>query len=48
MNNLNISTVKKQRFLKMHPHLLFKDYDLSIYIDGSFKIIGNLDELLLI
>ena len=44
---LPVSTVKKQRFLKLHPHLLFKNYDLSIYIDGEFKIKGNLDEFLL-
>ena len=44
---LNISTVKKQRFLKLHPHLFFKNYDLSIYIDGTFIITGNLTEFLL-
>jgi hypothetical protein len=44
---LNISIVKKQRFLKLHPHLFFKKYDLSIYIDGTFIIKGDLNEFLL-
>lgn len=47
IKNLNISLVKKQRFIKLHPHLFFKKYDLSIYIDGTFIIKGNLDEFLL-
>jgi hypothetical protein len=47
VQNLTVNTVKKQRFLKLHPHLLFKNYDLSIYLDGEFKIEGNLDEFLL-
>ena len=47
VNNLNISKVKKQRYIKLHPHLYFKNYDLSIYIDATFTITGNLDEFLL-
>ena len=47
VKNLNISTVKKQRFLKLHPHLFFKNYDLSIYIDGTFIIKGDLNDFLL-
>ena len=31
VKNLKVNTVKKQRFLKLHPHLFFKSYDLSIY-----------------
>lgn len=30
--------VKKNRFLKMHPHLLFPEYDFSIYLDAVFVI----------
>jgi len=44
--NFNINIIKKQRFLKLHPHLFFKNYDVSIYIDCSFIIIGDLNELL--
>ena len=47
----NISDIKKkiktQRFYKTHPHLFFKDYDLSIYIDATFEIKGKLDDFLL-
>ena len=39
--------MKKQRFYKTQPHLFFKNYDLSIYIDGTFEIKGNLDDFLL-
>ena len=41
-----MSIKKKQRYMKTHPHLLFPKYDLSIYIDSNFEIIGNLDEFL--
>ena len=47
MNRLNLSNDKKQRFIKLHPHLYFKNYELSIYIDASFQIIGDLNEFLL-
>jgi hypothetical protein len=47
VKNLNISIIKKQRFIKTHPELFFPNYDLSIYIDGIFTIKGNLDEFLL-
>ena len=42
-----IEIIKKQRFIKTHPHLFFKNYDISIYVDANFAIIGNLDEFLL-
>ena len=49
--NLNFSNnrdiVKKQRYYKLNPHLFFKDYDLSIYIDSTFSIKGNLTEFLI-
>ena len=38
---------KLQRFYKTHPHLFFKDYDLSIYVDSNFEIKGKLDDFLL-
>ena len=39
--------IKKQRFYKTHPHLIFKNYDLSIYVDATFDIKGKLDDFLL-
>ena len=48
MNFTNkIDVMKKQRFYKTHPHLFFKNYDLSIYIDATFEIKGNLDNFIL-
>ena len=47
-DNLGIKNISKlQRFYKTHPHLFFKNYDLSIYVDSSYEIKGNLDEFLL-
>jgi hypothetical protein len=31
-------------FFKMKPHLLLPSYDESLWVDGSFYIIGNIDE----
>lgn len=33
------------RHAKMQPHILFPEYDISVYIDGNIKIIGNIREL---
>ena len=41
-----LSQVKKQRFVKINPHLYFKDYDISIWIDGNVDLRGGLNELL--
>ena len=46
IKDANISIVKKQRFIKLNPHLFFKNYDLSIYLDATFIIFGNLNEFL--
>ena len=36
---------KKENFFKINPHLFFKNYDISIYIDlTTFRIVGNLDD----
>ena len=37
-----LSNVKKQRVLKICPHRWLKEYDISIWIDGSFQIIGDI------
>ncbi len=45
--NLKDATpVMKNRYFKMHPHILFPDYDYSIYIDGSMKIYADIFPLL--
>ena len=49
--NINFSNklevLKLQRFYKTHPHIYFENYDLSIYVDTTFEIFGNLDNFLL-
>ena len=37
----NMTAAEKNRFFKMHPHLLFPEYDYSIYVDGNIKIIAD-------
>ena len=37
-NSIKDNPVLENRFLKMHPHLLFPEYDFSIYIDASIAI----------
>jgi hypothetical protein len=34
------------RFVKMHPHMLFPDHEYSVYIDGSIEICGDLSPLI--
>ena len=44
---LNVSNIKKQRYMKIHPHKFFKNYDLSLYIDPNYEITGDLDDYLI-
>ena len=43
----NASNIKMTRYAKLFPHLFFNDYELSIYLDASYIINGDLNELLL-
>ena len=36
MDNLN--STKKQRYVKTHPHELFKEYDVIVWIDANTSI----------
>lgn len=36
------SNASDNRFVKMHPHRLFPDHDVSIYVDGNIKVIGDI------
>lgn len=40
-----LSDLEKNRFIKMHPHLLFPESEYSVYLDGSIWIISDLTEL---
>lgn len=42
----NMSNVLKNRYCKMMPHIIFKDYRYSIYIDGNVKVITDLTEFI--
>lgn len=33
-----VSPVKRNRYIKMHPHIIFPEYKYSIYIDGNISI----------
>ena len=46
-DKVKVSKIKMTRFFKLFPHLFFKDYEISIYIDASYIINGDLNELLL-
>ena len=41
-----LSQVKKQRYVKINPHKLLSDYDISIWVDGCVSLNDNLNELL--
>ena len=47
IEKMNVSKIKLTRYFKLFPHIFFKDYELSIYIDASYIIKGDLNELLL-
>lgn len=47
VKNLKVSNVKKHRYIKIHPHKFFRDYELSIYIDANYIIKGDLDDFLI-
>ncbi len=43
--NINdLSDAAKNRYLKMHPHELFANYNYSIYVDGNIQIFTDLTE----
>lgn len=41
-----LSQVKKQRYVKINPHLLLSDYDVSIWVDGNVTIKSDLNEFI--
>jgi hypothetical protein len=40
-----LSPASRNRWLKMHPHLLFPEHDISLYVDGNIEVIGDVAEL---
>lgn len=48
INNINaikeIDNTRKARYIKTHPHLLFPNYEYSIWVDSNFKVVGDLSK----
>lgn len=42
----NLSKVKQQRCIKICPHKYLSEYDLSVWVDGSVDVIGDVNELI--
>ncbi len=38
----NMTASQKNRYVKMHPHLIFPEYEYSIYIDGSIRVVADI------
>jgi hypothetical protein len=38
-----LSQIKKQRFVKINPHLLLGEYEMSIWVDGNVTLKGDLN-----
>lgn len=42
----NIDNIRKSRWVKTHPHILLKDYDMTIYIDSNILILKSIKEFI--
>lgn len=40
----DLDPIKKARKYKIQPHHYLPEYDVSLWVDGNFKIIGNIDD----
>lgn len=45
MSDENLTNTLKNRKVKLNPHLYFKDYDYSVYIDSNYLITGDMRKL---
>lgn len=45
-NPRKLTNYKLQRYIKMHPHEYFKDYDISIYVDANITIKTDLNKFI--
>lgn len=46
VNLPHLNAKDQNRYIKMHAHEYFPDYDMTIYLDGSIKIVGDLFPLI--
>lgn len=42
----SLSPAKQARYIKTHPHIFLSNYELSVWIDGSIKILNDFSELI--
>lgn len=42
----DLTPVKRQRLIKINPHKYLSEYDLSIWVDGSISIVGDINRYL--
>ena len=42
----SMSPLEQARYVKTHPHVYFKDYDISIFIDGNIQILQDIRPLI--
>lgn len=45
--SIDMNPKDKNRYCKLHPDILFPDYDYTIYLDGSIQIVGPISEYIL-
>lgn len=41
-----LSNAEKNRYFKMHPNVLFPQYNYSVYVDGNIEIVGDMTEFI--
>lgn len=41
-----LTQIKKQRYVKINPHKLLSEYEISIWVDGNVDVKGNVSELI--
>ena len=42
----DLSPSMKNRYAKLHPHVLFPEYDYSVYVDGSITVVADVMPLI--
>lgn len=45
-DNVKLSNIEKNRFFKMQPHLLFPEYNYSIYVDANVLVVSDLTPMI--
>ena len=42
----SLPLVKKQRYVKVNPHIVLPEYDVSIWVDGNIQIKGDMNKFI--